>query len=76
MSIEDDERPIYRIVRIYQDASKPHRTIERGVTLAEAQAHCQDPETSSTKATGAKARRITKRAGCDWFDGYELDLRD
>ena len=45
------------------------RTIETGLTLEEAQRHCSDPESSSRKTTGAKARRITRRNG-NWFDGY------
>ena len=58
---------MYKIVRFYQNGTR--RTIKTGVTLAEAQAHCQDPETSSRTATSAAARRRTKRFG-PWFDGY------
>lgn len=59
---------VFNIVRHYFDYAP--RRIKRGLTLAEAQAHCRDPETSSTTATkpGAKAR--TTRLGA-WFDGYE-----
>jgi hypothetical protein len=59
----------YNIVRHYY--TKPKRTIKRGVTLKEAQAHCRDPETSSRTCTSAASKRITARAGCSWFDGYE-----
>lgn len=58
----------YRIVRHYFRNGK--RVIRRGLTLEEAQAHCQDPETSSSTATGKVARARTKRVG-PWFDGYE-----
>jgi hypothetical protein len=58
----------YNIVRNYFKGGK--RIIERNVTLEEAQAHCRDPETSSSTATGAAARARTKRMG-KWFDGYE-----
>ena len=61
---------MYKIVRMYQDANKPSRTIMTGLTLEEAQAHCQDPETSWKTATSAAARRVTRRNG-PWFDGYE-----
>lgn len=61
---------MYRIIRIYDDESKPSRTIRAGLTLKEVQAHCSNPETSSRTATSAAARRITKRNG-PWFDGYE-----
>ena len=60
----------YKIVRMYQKGGK--RTIERGLTLAEAQAHCHNPETSSKTATTARAKAITRRNG-PWFDGYERD---
>lgn len=51
---------------------RPRRTIKTGLTLEEAQAHCQDPETSSRTAKSAAARRVTKRHGA-WFDGYEAE---
>ena len=72
---------MYKIVRQYMAQPKPgqgghtrcwKRTIKTGLTLEQAQAHCQDPETSSSTATGAAARRITRRAGgAQWFDGYQ-----
>lgn len=61
---------MYKIVRVYLDRSKRRRTIKTGLTLKEAQAHCQNPETSSRTATSAKAKRITRRNG-GWFDAYE-----
>ena len=61
---------MYKIVRVYYDRNKPRRTIKTGLTLKEAQAHCQDPETSSKTAKSAKAKRITRRNGA-WFDAYE-----
>jgi hypothetical protein len=57
----------YKIVRFYEQGG--HRVIKRGLTLEEAQAHCQDPETSSSTATNAAAKRRTRRLG-NWFDGY------
>lgn len=59
----------YRIVRHYRDAWPNRRTIRRGLTLDEAQAHCQDPSTSSSTATDTVGRRRTARLG-PWFDGY------
>jgi hypothetical protein len=41
-----------------------------GLTLKEAQAHCHDPETSSSSAKSAKAKQYTRDHG-PWFDGYE-----
>jgi hypothetical protein len=64
--------PAYRIVRCYRD--KPKRIMERGVTLAEAQAHCSDPETSSSTCTKPAAKAVTRRNG-PWFDAYERAVR-
>ena len=59
----------FNIVRLYQDASIRSRVIKRGLTLAQAQAHCRDPETSSSTATGKRALERTARLG-PWFDAY------
>jgi len=61
---------MYRIIRFYKDAWPNKRIIERGLTLTQAQAHCNNPETSSSTCTSAVGRRRTKRIG-PWFDGYE-----
>lgn len=61
----------YKIVRYYYRDSRK-RVIDRGLTLEQAQKHCQDPETSSKTATSAKARRLTQQRG-PWFDGYDHD---
>lgn len=66
---------MYKIVRSYfnrgsQGGGSTRRTIKTGLTLEQAQAHCQDKETSSSTGTGAAARRRTKRYG-QWFDRYE-----
>jgi len=44
---------MYNIVRFFQN--KESKIIKRGLTLEEAQKHCNDPKTS----------------GKDWFDGYQ-----
>jgi len=59
----------YSIVRHYFDAGIRRRTIATGLTLTEAQAHCNDPETSSSTATGKVGRARTRKVG-PWFDGY------
>ena len=46
--------PVYRVIRFRQNG-KP-RTIKNGLTEAEAQAHCERPDTR----------------GPGWFDGYDL----
>ncbi len=57
----------YKIVRFYHD--KRARVIKRGLTLEQAQVYCNDPETSSSTCTTARALAITRRNG-GWFDGY------
>lgn len=59
----------YKIVRFYRDHHK-RRLIRRGLTLEEAQAHCRDPETSSSTCKGWHGHHRTRRWG-PWFDGYE-----
>lgn len=58
---------MYKIVRHYFNGNK--RTIETGLTLKQAQAHCNNPETSSSTCTTSTKRSYTKRVG-KWFDGY------
>lgn len=56
----DDDEQTYCITRYYRDSSHPgHRmTVEEGLTLEEAQEHCQDP---ATREDGV------------WFDGYNKE---
>ena len=61
----------YKIIRMYKNNYRKY-TVARGLTLDEAQAHCSDPETSSSTCTTSAAKRITRRNG-DWFDGYTED---
>lgn len=60
----------YKIVRNYFDSPRHGEVVKRGLSLEEAQAHCQDPETSSSTCTKARLRLRTKQHG-PWFDGYE-----
>lgn len=58
----------YKIIRHFRDS---HRrvTIDTRMTLEEAQAHCQNPETSSSTCTSAAGKARTRKSG-PWFDGY------
>ena len=47
----------YKIIRFYREISKSAEIVKTGLTLDEAQAHCNDPATS----------------GENWFDGYEKE---
>lgn len=60
----------YSVVRFYQHGGR--RVLITGLTLEEAQAHCQDPETSSRTCTKSARKAITKRNG-PWFDGYGME---
>ena len=64
----------YRIVRMYQEARMPSQVIKKGLTLEEAQAHCRDPETSSSTCTSVEGKRRTAWCG-PWFDGYEEERK-
>lgn len=60
------EPRIYRIIR-FRFGGRP-RTLRSNVTLAEAQAHCSNPETSSsTCSRPGPNSRLRGR----WFDGYD-----
>ena len=59
---------MYHIVRHYVGGG--HRTIKTGLTLEQAQAHCKDPNTSSSTAHSAAGKARTRRIG-QWFDGYQ-----
>jgi hypothetical protein len=58
----------YCIVRFYQQGH-PRQIIAEGLTLEEAQEHCNDPETSSRTCTSAEGLAHTAEYGA-WFDGY------
>ena len=59
---------MYKIIRFYY--GKSHRIIKRGLTLEQAQTHCQDKETSSSTCTLYAGRKRTQTLG-KWFDGYD-----
>ena len=61
----------YCIVRNYfnNPGTGRGRIIRRGLTLAQARAHCADPENSSTTCSSAAGRRRTRRLG-SWFDSF------
>ena len=59
---------MYKVIRFFFNGGK--RVVKRGLTLEEAQRHCQDPETSSSTCRLAVNRRRTKQRG-PWFDGYD-----
>ena len=58
---------MYNIIEFRQDGD--NKIVERGLTLEEAQEHCQDPETSS-KTCEAPQRKQKARTLGEWFHGY------
>lgn len=61
----------YKIVRKYfKDSTAPdNRVISTGLTLEEAQRHCNDPETSHKTCIEPKNRAHTAKYGA-WYDVY------
>jgi hypothetical protein len=62
----------YKIVRCFADNDIKNKVVKTGLTLKEAQEHCQDPETSSRTCTSKQGKARTKQYG-PWFDGYEQE---
>ena len=60
----------YKIIRWFKE--EDNEVIDTGLTLEEAQEHCNDPETSSRTATSEAAIYITETWGA-WFDQYTVD---
>lgn len=58
----------YKVVRHFFYSLRK-RTIRTGLSLEQAQAHCNDPETSSSTCTKSEGKRRTRRYG-PWFDSY------
>jgi len=61
---------LHLVVRIYRDHPSKRDIIKTDLSLEEAQAHCQDPETTSSKCTNAAGLERTAKWG-PWFDCYE-----
>jgi len=59
----------YKVVRTYFNRPRVGRTIIERCTLAEAQEHCENPETSSSTCRSSAKKSITQRNG-PWFDCY------
>lgn len=60
---------LYRIERLYFRNPGKRRVVRRHLTLEQAQAHCADPETSSSTCKSAAGRARTRNVG-PWFDSY------
>lgn len=60
---------MYKVIRFYMNKDG-NRLIKSGLTLEEAQAHCRNPESSSSTCTSPAGKARTRRLG-PWFDGYD-----
>lgn len=66
---------LYKVVRFYA-RNKPSRAVsgKTGLYLEEAQAHCNDPESSWQTCTTKTGKARTRKFG-PWFDGWTQDTR-
>jgi hypothetical protein len=64
------ELVMYQLVRFYSNAGIRRRVLDTHLTLAQVQAHCQNPDTSSS-TTSTKTGKDRTRKVEPWFDGYE-----
>jgi len=62
----------YSIVRFYESGSKSTKVLKSGVSLKEAKAHCNDPETAWNTAVTRSAKAHTAMHGA-WFDGWRKE---
>jgi len=59
----------YKVIRQFYRTNRKI-TIAKSYTLAEAQAHCSDPEASSKTAISKNGKDRTRKYG-KWFDSYD-----
>lgn len=64
----------YKILRYYFSESIPTETVLTGLTLEEAQRHCNDQETNSETCSNTAGMERTRQLG-EWFDGYTKENR-
>lgn len=61
----------YKIIRFRFEGS--NRVIKRGLTLEQAQAHCQRPDTRQAVTKVHQDGSTTEHV--KWFDGYESEVK-
>lgn len=65
----DEDDKTYEIVRFYQDPDMHRETVETGLTLEEAEDHCNGKQASSRTCTTPEGIARTMEYG-EWFEGY------
>ena len=70
--IDSADSLTYKIVRKYFRDDLEDELIAEGLSLEEAQAHCNDPETSYQKCVShhAGSENLDPRFDGPWFDAY------
>lgn len=63
---------VYDVIRFFQRPGIAREVVASGLTLEQAQEHCQDPSTSSATCTDETGQARTRLYG-DWFDGYSKE---
>jgi hypothetical protein len=63
----------FRIYRFYKDEKCKRQILKTGLTLEEAQAHCNGPESRWNSCTTEEGHALTAKCG-PWFDGYDEDF--
>jgi hypothetical protein len=61
---------MYKIVRSFLNENHDSQVIKTKLTLAQAQQHCKNPETSSSTCATPELKALTEKMG-EWFDGYD-----
>lgn len=59
----------YKVMRYFADPKYPAVTVKTGLSLEEAQEHCNRADSSSRTCTDELGEARTERYGA-WFDGY------
>lgn len=62
----------YKITRYYSNKKWLNEVVKTGLSLTDAQKHCQDPETCWLTAVEPANKRRTVLHG-EWFDGYSKE---
>lgn len=62
----------YRIVRFFQDPEIENTVVRVNMTIEQAKAWCNNPETSSVTCTTSFGRRRTEMYG-PWFDRWQVE---
>lgn len=61
----------YKIVRFYQSGKQRDTVLKTGLTLTEAQEHCNSDEASSTSCSEDKAYQLRTKGA--WFEGFRSE---